>query len=264
MEMGLAGKRVLVTGSTKGIGRAIAVAFAKEGADVVINGRRADTVAAVVDELAAAYPTTHPVAAPYDISDLQQADKMFQQIPTVDVLVNNMGIFGPMAYDEIDDATWERFFKVNVLSGNRLAKHYLPAMLAQDFGRIIFIASEETVMPSGEMPQYSMTKSMNLSLAKSLSKLTVGSHVTVNTVMPGSTLTEGVQKMLDDMYADSDLPKDQWEHDFMINHRPLSQIQRLIRPEEIGRLAVFVASPFASSFSGEALRADGGLVPTIF
>lgn len=109
-----------------------------------------------------------------------------------------------------------------------------------------------------------MTKSMNLSLAKSLSKLTVGSHVTVNTVMPGSTLTEGVQKMLDDMYADSDLPKDQWEHDFMINHRPLSQIQRLIRPEEIGRLAVFIASPFASSFSGEALRADGGLVPTIF
>ena len=105
MEMGLAGKRVLVTGSTKGIGRAIAVAFAKEGADVVINGRRTDTVAAVVDELAAAYPTTHPVAAPYDISDPQQADKMFQQIPTVDVLVNNMGIFGPMAYDEIDDAT---------------------------------------------------------------------------------------------------------------------------------------------------------------
>jgi len=264
MEMGLEHKRVLVTGSTKGIGRAIAEAFAKEGADVVINGRRAETVQAVVAELAAAYPETRPVAAPFDVSDPAAAKQLFELVPTVDVLVNNMGIFAPMAYDAIDDATWERFFKVNVLSGNRLARHYLPGMLAADFGRIIFIASEEAVMPSGEMPQYSMTKSMNLSLAKSLSKLTVGTHVTVNTVMPGSTLTEGVQHMLDEMYADSDLPADQWEHDFMVNHRPLSQIQRLIRPEEIGRLAVFVASPFASSFSGEALRADGGLVPTIF
>ncbi|CAJ1224776.1 SDR family NAD(P)-dependent oxidoreductase [Lactiplantibacillus xiangfangensis] len=264
MEMGLEHKRVLVTGSTKGIGRAIATAFAKEGADVVINGRRADTVQAVVEQLAAAYPETTPVAAPFDISDPTEAEKLFKSVSTVDVLVNNMGIFAPMAYADIDDATWDRFFKVNVLSGNRLAKHYLPSMLANDFGRIIFIASEEAVMPSGEMPQYSMTKSMNLSLAKSLSKLTVGTHVTVNTVMPGSTLTEGVQHMLDEMYADSDLPKDQWEHDFMVNHRPLSQIQRLIRPEEIGRLTVFVASPFASSFSGEALRADGGLVPTLY
>lgn len=264
MEMGLEHKRVLVTGSTKGIGRAIATAFAKEGADVVINGRRADTVQAVVEQLAAAYPETTPVAAPFDISDPTEAEKLFKSVPTVDVLVNNMGIFAPMAYADIDDATWDRFFKVNVLSGNRLAKHYLPSMLANDFGRIIFIASEEAVMPSGEMPQYSMTKSMNLSLAKSLSKLTVGTHVTVNTVMPGSTLTEGVQHMLDEIYADSDLPKDQWEHDFMVNHRPLSQIQRLIRPEEIGRLTVFVASPFASSFSGEALRADGGLVPTLY
>lgn len=264
MEMGLKGKSVLVTGSTKGIGRAIAETFAQEGANVIINGRQKTTVAAVVSELAAAYPTTTPVAAPYDISDSDQAQALFDQVPTVDVLVNNMGIFGPMAYEDIDDATWEKFFNVNVLAGNRLAKHYLPAMLAQDFGRIIFIASEEAVMPSGEMPQYSMTKSMNLSLAKSLSKLTVGTHVTVNTVMPGSTLTEGVQHMLDEMYADSELPKDQWEHDFMVNHRPLSQIQRLIRPAEIGRLTVFVASPYASSFSGEALRADGGLVPTLY
>jgi len=264
MEMGLQHKTVLVTGSTKGIGRAIAEAFAKEGADVIINGRRAETVQAVVDDLAAAYPATTPVAAPFDVSDEAATAALFKLVPTVDILVNNMGIFAPMAYADIDDATWERFFKINVLAGNRLARHYLPAMLANDFGRIIFFASEEAVMPSGEMPQYSMTKSMNLSLAKRLSKLTVGSHVTVNTVMPGSTLTEGVQHMINEMYAESNLPKDQWEHDFMINHRPLSQIQRLIRPSEIGRLVVFVASPFASSFSGEALRADGGLVPTIF
>ena len=264
MEMNVEHKRVLVTGSTKGIGRAIAESFAQEGADVVINGRQAATVDAVVAEIAAAYPDTNPIAAPFDISDAAQAEVLFEQVPTVDVLVNNMGIFGPMAYADIDDATWEHFFQVNVLAGNRLAKHYLPAMLANDFGRIIFIASEEAIMPSGEMPQYSMTKTMNLSLAKSLSKLTVGTHVTVNTVMPGSTLTEGVKAMITEMYADSDLPQDQWEHDFMVNHRPLSQIQRLIRPEEIGRLVVFVASPLASSFSGAAIRADGGLVPTIY
>lgn len=118
-----------------------------------------------------------------------------------------MGIFQPMEYADIDDDTWNKFFQINVLAGNALAKFYLPKMLDQDFGRIIFIASEEAVMPSGEMPQYSMTKTMNLSLAKSLSKLTVATHVTVNTIMPGSTLTEGVQQMLEDMYADSDLPK---------------------------------------------------------
>lgn len=119
-------------------------------------------------------------------------------------------------------------------------------------------------MPSGEMPQYSLTKTMNLSLAKSLSKLTVGTHITVNTIMPGSTLTEGVEQMLIDMYKDSDLPKDQWESDFMKNHRPLSRIQRLIRPAEVGRATAFVASPYSSSFSGEALRLDGGLVPTLY
>jgi 3-oxoacyl-[acyl-carrier protein] reductase len=175
-----------------------------------------------------------------------------------------MGIFQPMDYFDINDDTWEKFFRVNVLAGNSLAKFYLPKMLEKDFGRIIFIASEEAIMPSGEMPQYSMTKSMNLSLAKSLSKLTVASHVTVNTIMPGSTLTEGVERMLEDMYGNSNLPKEKWEADFMKHHRSRSQIQRLIRPEEIGRFVSFVASPDASSFSGEALRLDGGLVPTIF
>lgn len=169
-----------------------------------------------------------------------------------------------MDYFDIDDATWERFFTTNVLSGNDLAKHYLKGMLERNFGRIIFIASKEAIMPSGEMPQYSMTKTMNLSLAKSLSKLTKGTQVTVNTVMPGSTLTEGVEAMIDEMYKDSDLPKSEWEHDFMIHHRPLSQIERLIRPEEIGRLVTFIASPYATAFSGAAIRADGGMVPTIF
>ena len=264
MDLHLTHKRALITGSTKGIGKAIATELAREGADVIINGRNAQAVNDVVAELAAQFPETKPQAAVGDLVDEAVREQIFAQFPQVDILINNMGIFEPMAYADIDDATWRHFFEVNVLAGNALARYYLPQMLTQDFGRIIFIASEEAIMPSGEMPQYSMTKTMNLSLAKSLSKLTIASHVTVNTIMPGSTLTEGVQTMLNHMYADSDLPATEWEADFMRNHRPNSQIQRLIRPEEVGRFAAFVASPDASSFSGEALRIDGGLVPTIF
>lgn len=264
MELGLKGKTALVTGSTKGIGKAIAIEMAREGTNVIINGRKQAVVDAVVKELKEKFPTTDPQGAAFDIADDEQRQKLFAQVPQVDILVNNMGIFKPMDYFDISEETWQHFIDVNFHSGNALAKFYLPHMLDQDFGRIIFIASEEAIMPSGEMPQYSLTKTMNLSLAKSLSKLTKGTHVTVNTIMPGSTLTEGVQQMLIDMYSDTDLPKDKWESDFMKHHRPLSQIQRLIRPEEVGRFTTFVASPYSSSFSGEALRLDGGLVPTIF
>ncbi|MGG5357610.1 MULTISPECIES: SDR family NAD(P)-dependent oxidoreductase [unclassified Enterococcus] len=264
MELGLKHKTALVTGSTKGIGKAIAIELAKEGADVIINGRQASVVDQVTAELKERFPDTNPQSAPFDLADPNAREALFAQCPKVDILINNMGIFEPMDYMDITDEVWERFFHVNVLSGNALAKFYLPKMLEQDFGRVIFIASEEAIMPSGEMAQYSMTKTMNLSLAKSLSKLTAGSQVTVNTIMPGSTLTEGVQEMLENMYADSDIPQSEWEQDFMKNHRPLSQIQRLIRPEEIGRFAAFVSSPYASSFSGAALRLDGGLVPTIY
>lgn len=264
MQLGLSGKTALITGSTKGIGKAIAVEMAREGANVIINGRKPAVVDTVVNDLKKQFPETNPQGAAIDISVAEERQKLFQQFPEVDILVNNMGIFKPMDYLDIDESTWQHFIDVNVTSGNELAKFYLPKMLKQDFGRIIFIASEEAIMPSGEMPQYSLTKTMNLSLAKSLSKLTKGTRVTVNTIMPGSTLTEGVQQMLVDMYSKTDIPESEWESDFMKNHRPLSQIQRLIRPEEIGRFTAFVASPYSGSFSGEALRMDGGLVPTIF
>lgn len=264
MDLHLTHKLALITGSTKGIGKAIATEMAREGADVIINGRNAQEVIKVVAELQQQFPQTNPQGAVADLAKADDREKIFAKFPKVDILINNMGIFQPMDYFDINDDTWDKFFKINVLAGNSLAKFYLPKMLEQDFGRIIFIASEEAIMPSGEMPQYSMTKSMNLSLAKSLSKLTVASHVTVNTIMPGSTLTEGVEKMLEDIYGNSNLPKEKWEADFMKHHRSRSQIQRLIRPEEIGRFVSFVASPDASSFSGEALRLDGGLVPTIF
>ncbi len=182
--------------------------------------KKAD-VDTIVSEIKEQFPDTNPQGAAYDISQSQQRQELFAAFPKIDILVNNMGIFKPMDYFDISEETWQHF-NVNFYSGNALAKFYLPKMLEQDFGRIIFIASEEAVMPSGEMPQYSLTKTMNLSLAKNLSKLTKGTHVTVNTIMPGSTLTEGVQQMLVDMYSNTDVPKNKWESDFMKNHRPLS------------------------------------------
>ena len=183
--------------------------------------KKAD-VDTIVSEIKEQFPDTNPQGAAYDISQSQQRQELFAAFPKIDILVNNMGIFKPMDYFDISEETWQHFIDVNFYSGNALAKFYLPKMLEQDFGRIIFIAREEAVMPSGEMPQYSLTKTMNLSLAKNLSKLTKGTHVTVNTIMPGSTLTEGVQQMLVDMYSNTDVPKNKWESDFMKNHRPLS------------------------------------------
>ncbi|MBO0430869.1 SDR family oxidoreductase [Enterococcus sp. DIV0660C] len=264
MDLKLKNKTALITGSTKGIGKAIANALAQEGANVIINGRNPKVVNEVVKELQERYEETSVQGAAYDLTDGQALDSLFTEFPEIDILVNNMGIFKPMDYFEITDEVWQQFIDTNVMVGNKLARYYLPKMLTQNFGRIIFIASEEAIMPSGEMPQYSMTKTMNLSLAKSLSKLTVGTKVTVNTVMPGSTLTEGVQEMLDEMYAEKGFTQEQKEQDFMKHHRPLSQIQRLIRPEEIGSFVAYVSSPIAGGFSGEALRMDGGLVPTLF
>ncbi len=207
MDLGLTNKTVLITGSTKGIGKAIAFEMAREGAIPLINGRKQEAVDQVITEIKKQFPNSSPKAATADITNEAERKNLFQAFPQVDILINNMGIFEPMDYQDISDAIWEKFFHVNVLSGNALAKHYLPKMLEQDFGRILFIASEEALMPSGEMPQYSMSKTMNLSLAKSLSKLTRGTQVTVNTILPGSTLTEGVTAMLETMYQDSKLPK---------------------------------------------------------
>ncbi|MBO0441081.1 SDR family NAD(P)-dependent oxidoreductase [Candidatus Enterococcus ikei] len=263
MEMNIKGKTALVTGSTKGIGKAIAIELAKEGANVLVNGRNKQEVTALVTQLKEHFPETTPQSAVGDIVSPEDRQSLFDTFPHVDILVNNMGIFQPMAYETIEDETWEKFFRTNVLAANSLVKFYLPKMLKENFGRIIFIASEEAVMPSGEMPQYSMTKTMQLSLAKSLSKLTKGTQVTVNTIMPGSTMTEGVRDMLEKMYPDSAMSLADKEKLFMANNRPLSQIQRLIDPSEIGRLAAFISSPYATAFSGAAIRMDGGMVPTI-
>jgi len=264
MDMGLHNKTALVTGSTKGIGKAIAMELAKEGVNVLINGRNYEEVEQTVNEIKFNFPATFPHNAAADLVDAGQREALFDKYPNVDILVNNMGIYEIMQYEEVSDEIWEKYFRTNVLAANGLSKYYLPKMLENEYGRIIFIASEEAIMPSGQMPQYAMTKSMLLSLSKSLSGLTIGTEVTVNTIMPGPTLSENVQQIIEGIYANEDMAFSEKEKEFMTANLPQSEIQRFIRPMEIGRLAAFICSPYASAFKGSPIRMDGGMVSTIF
>lgn len=264
MDMGLTNKTALVTGSTKGIGKAIAIELAKEGVNVLINGRHFEDVERTVNEIKLNFPATFPRNAAADIVDIQQRETLFQKFPSIDILVNSMGIYEIMKYEDVDDEIWEKYFRTNVLAANGLSKFYLPKMLKNDYGRIIFIASEEAIMPSGQMPQYCMTKSMLLSLSKSLSQLTKGTEVTVNTILPGPTLSENVQQIIEDMYPNEEMTFSEKEKEFMATNLPQSEIQRFIKPIEIGRLTTFVCSPSASAFKGSPIRMDGGMIPTIF
>ncbi|WP_303983106.1 SDR family NAD(P)-dependent oxidoreductase [Niallia circulans] len=264
MQLDLKNKTALVTGSSRGIGKGIAIELAKEGVNVLINGRNYEEVEQTVNEIKLEFPDTFPQNATADIVDIQQREALFKKHPQIDILVNNTGIYEIMKYEDVNDEVWEKYIHTNVLAANGLSKFYLPKMIKNNFGRIIFIASEEAVMPSGQMPQYCMTKTMLLSLSKSLSKLTIGKEVTVNTIMPGPTLSENVHQIIEGMYPNEDMTFSEKEKKFMTTNLPQSEIQRFIRPTEIGRLAAFICSPYASAFKGSPIRMDGGMVPTIF
>jgi 3-oxoacyl-[acyl-carrier protein] reductase len=264
MQLDLKNKTALVTGSSRGIGKGIAIELAKEGVNVLINGRNYEEVEQTVNEIKLEFPDTFPQNATADIVDIQQREALFKKHPQIDILVNNTGIYEIMKYEDVNDEVWEKYIHTNVLAANGLSKFYLPKMIKNNFGRIIFIASEEAVMPSGQMPQYCMTKTMLLSLSKSLSKLTIGKEVTVNTNMPGPTLSENVHQIIEGMYPNEDMTFSEKEKKFMTTNLPQSEIQRFIRPAEIGRLAAFICSPYASAFKGSPIRMDGGMVPTIY
>jgi 3-oxoacyl-[acyl-carrier protein] reductase len=264
MDLQLQGKTALVTGSTSGIGKAIAVALATEGATVLINGRSEDKVRKTIEELRYEASGAELRPATADLGTEEGCNQLFDRHPDVDIIINNLGIFEPKDYFDIPDEDWFRFFEVNIMSGVRLTRRYLKQMIEKGEGRVIFIASEAAIMPSLEMAHYSATKTMQLSLSRSLAELTHGTRVTVNTIMPGSTLTEGVGKMLNSLYAGEKLSAEEAENKFMKENRPTSIIQRLIRPEEIASLAAFVSSPLASAINGSALRIDGGLVRSVF
>lgn len=264
MFLNLEGKTALVTGSTAGIGKAIAMSLVKEGVTVIINGRHEEKVKQTIKEVQEQYPEANLQPLVSDLGTEQGCQKVIEEFPEVDTLINNLGIFEPKEYFNISDEEWFKMFEVNIMSGVRLTRWYLDQMIQKKEGRVIFIASEAAIMPSQEMAHYSATKTMQLSLSRSLAELTKETDVTVNTIMPGSTLTEGVETMLNNLYPNEKLTMEEAETRFMKENRPTSIIQRLIRPEEIAHFVTFLSSPLSSAINGSALRIDGGLVRSVF
>lgn len=258
MDLQLTGKLALVTASTGGIGLEIARSLAAEGARVILNGRSA----ASVEKAAAEIRRTHREASlellAADNGTAEGATSTIAAFPHVDILVNNLGIYEAVGFFDETDEAWLRLFEVNIMSGVRLARHYLKKMLENGSGRVVFISSESGLTPAPEMAHYSATKTMQLSLSRSLAELTKGSQVTVNTVLPGSTKTEGVTKFIGDIFPG--LAEAEAERRFMRENRPNSLIERLINPAEIGDAVAFLCSPRASAINGAAVRVDGGLV----
>jgi NAD(P)-dependent dehydrogenase (short-subunit alcohol dehydrogenase family) len=261
MQVDLSGLRALVTGSTKGIGRAIAHELAANGAEVAINGRKAVDVTQAIEAIRKAVPKARLVAAPGDAGSAEGVAAIIAAAGDVDILVNNVGIFEVKDAFEIPDADWMRMFEVNVLSGVRFTRHYGPRMRAKGFGRIVFISSESGVQIPTEMIHYGFSKSADLALMRGFAQALAASGVTVNAVLPGPTRTEGVEEMFRSMGQSLDDPG--VERGFIDNARPSSIIKRLARPEEVAAAVAFLCSREASAITGSPLRADGGVVMSI-
>ncbi|WUS95367.1 SDR family oxidoreductase [Streptomyces sp. NBC_00708] len=262
MHIDLSGRTALVTGSTQGIGEAIAVGLARAGAHVVVNGRNQERVAEAVHAVRAASGNDEVTGAAGDLATEDGTAAVLQAAPAVDILVNSLGIFGSAAPLEIDDAEWRRYFEVNVLSAVRLIRAYLPAMKENGWGRVLNIASDSAVVIPAEMIHYGMTKTSLLAVSRGFAKDAAGTGVTVNSVIAGPTHTGGVEDFVRELVGD-DLPWDEAQHAFMVRHRPQSLLQRLIEPEEIAHMVVYLASPLASATTGGALRVDGGYIDSI-
>jgi len=262
MDLKLNGQLALVTASTGGIGQAIATSLASEGARVIINGRTSASVEKAVDEIRSTVPDAQLEILAADNGTVEGIAETIRQYPDLDILVNNLGIYEAVGFFDETDESWQKLFEVNIMSGVRLSRHYLQRMLTSRKGRVVFISSESALNPAPEMAHYSATKTMQNSIARSLAELTKGTEVTVNTVMPGSTKTEGVQEFIQDIFPD--LTVDEAETRFMAENRPTSLIGRLINPGEIGDAVTFICSPRASAINGASLRVDGGLVRNVF
>lgn len=260
MKIDLSGKTALVTGSTLGIGLAIAKGLLSTGATVVVNGRKADVVDAIVASLKG-LGDVRGVAA--DVGTAEGCAALVKALPQVDILVNNVGIYGPQDFFETPDETWERYFQVNVMSGVRLSRAYLPGMAEKGWGRVVFLASESGLNIPADMIHYGFTKTANLSVSRGLAKRMAGTGVTVNAVLPGPTLSEGVADMLKDEVEKTGRPVEEVGAAFVREHRSSSLIQRLATVEEVANMVVYTSSKEASATTGAALRVDGGTIDTI-
>ena len=259
MDLGLKGKLALVSGSTAGIGYAIAEQLVREGARVIVNGRTQKAVDAAASKLnTIAAGSALPFAA--DLSTAAAANDVAKKYPDVDIVVNNLGIFEPKEFLEITDDEWNRFFEVNVLSGVRLARLYLPAMKRKNWGRIIFISSESGVQIPPEMIHYGVTKTAQLAVSRGLAESLAGTGITVNSVLPGPTRSRGVEDFVDALAKREGKTFQQFETEFFQKVRPTSLIKRFAKPEEVAAMVAYVASPLSSATTGAALRVDGGVV----
>ena len=264
MDLGLRDKLAVVSGSTAGIGLAIAAALAAEGAKVVVNGRTKARVDAALKAIQERVRGADLGGVPADLGTAAGVETFLRQVPAADILVNNLGIFEPKPFLEIPDADRVRFFEVNVLSGVRLARDYLPGMLKKDWGRVIFISSESAQHIPAEMIHYGMTKTAQVAIARGLAESVAGTGVTVNSVLPGPTASEGVGGFLDSMAKQQNVSKAEIEKQFFANVRPSSLLKRFETPEEVASVVAFVASAQSAAINGAAVRAEGGVVRSIF
>ncbi|MCB5186477.1 SDR family oxidoreductase [Methylobacillus caricis] len=258
MKLDLENKLALVTASSGGIGLEIARVLAAENARVVINGRTQANVDKAIESILGSHPDADLIPLVSDNGTREGCETTIKALAEVDILVNNLGIYEAVGFFDETDADWQHLFEVNIMSGVRLARHYLAPMLAKGEGRVVFISSESGVMAAPEMAHYSATKTMQLSISRSLAELTKNTRVTVNSVLPGPTRTENVQKFMQDVYPD--LSIEDAERKFLAENRPTSLIGRLIDPVEIGNVVAFVCSERASVINGAAIRAEGGLL----
>jgi NAD(P)-dependent dehydrogenase (short-subunit alcohol dehydrogenase family) len=263
MHIDLSGKTALVTGSTAGIGFAIAKGLAASGAEVVLNGRGQDRVDAALAKLKQAVPNAKLRGIAGDVGTVEGCNDLVTALPEVDILINNAGIYGAQDFFEISDEEWSRYFEINVMSGIRLARAYMQGMLKQNWGRIVFISSESALNIPTEMIQYGMTKAAQLAISRGLAKLTSGTGVTVNSVLPGPTMSEGVETFVKDLARQNKQSEKEAAANFVKQHRPGSLLQRFADTGEVANMVVYVASKEASATNGAALRVEGGIVDTI-
>ncbi|SDL26059.1 SDR family NAD(P)-dependent oxidoreductase [Kriegella aquimaris] len=263
MDLKIKDKLVFISGSTAGIGYATAARFLNEGAQVIINGRKQDTVDAAVEKLKAEIKNANVSGIAADFSKVEDINSLLKKLPEVDILINNTGIFEPKAFADIPDEDWFKFFEVNVMSGIRLARQYFPKMLKKNWGRIIFISSESAVFIPEEMIHYGMTKTAQLAVSRGLAELTKGTNVTVNSILPGPTKSKGVSGFIEDLAKADNISVDEVEADFFKNMRPTSLIERFASVDEIANTIVYYSSELASATNGASIRVDGGLIRSI-
>lgn len=263
MDLKLKDKIVFISGSTAGIGFAIAQRFLTEGAQVIINARTKESVNNAVDQLRSLFVDAKVSGIVADFSKVNEVNELLEQLPEVDILINNAGIFEPKAFADISDEDWFKFFEINVMSGVRLSRHYFDKMLRKNWGRIIFISSESAVFIPDEMIHYGMTKTAQIAISRGLAELTKGTNVTVNSILPGPTKSKGVINFIEDLSKSKNTTVEEVEKDFFKSIRPTSLLQRFASVEEVADTVVYYSSPLASATNGASIRVEGGLIRSI-